>query len=68
MVTYRFLGFSRSGTCVAGQFARCENVIQARERAREMLDRGTIQRVEVWDDGRKVSEVIKRGRPRRSPT
>ena len=60
MLTYRFLGFSRSGQFVAGQFIRCEDVNQLRQRAHEMLGRRAIQRVEVWNDQRQVYEVTRR--------
>jgi hypothetical protein len=57
---YRFLGFSRFGELVAGQFIACEDANQACQHAHEMLGRRTIQRVEVWDDQRQVYEVTRR--------
>ena len=60
MLIYRFLGFSRFGQLVAGQFSWCEDVNQARQRAHEMLGGRTIQHVEVWDDQRQVYDVTRR--------
>jgi len=70
MLTYRFLGFSRFSRLVAGQFIRCDDVHQARQRAHEMLARRTIERVEVWEAHQQVYEVTRRslrGDLQRSP-
>jgi hypothetical protein len=60
MLTYRFLGFSRDRRLMAGQFIRCEDVNQARQRAHEMVGRRMVERVEVWHDQRQVYKVSRR--------
>lgn len=58
---YRFLGFSRAGELVAGQFIACEDVNQACLHAHHMLGRRAIARVEVWsNDQQQVYEASKR--------